>query len=155
MRQERALRLKRLAPSREDRAGAAGLRPGALRPRLNRRCSWAERPGLGRRPAGDRPYAGGKRCQQRQPRPSVFRHYSSVGGRQGACLAATGSWAACSRRSADAELRRLKTAPGLGPAPRRPALRKNRRFVSAERETLISRIVTNRTTTLGLIRVDL
>jgi hypothetical protein len=28
----------------------------------------------------------------------------------------------------------LKTVPGLGPAPRRSALRQNRRFVSAERE---------------------
>ena len=35
--------------------------------------------------------------------------------------------------SAHAELRRLKTAPLLGPAPRRSALRKNRRLVSAER----------------------
>ena len=56
--------------------------------------------------------------------------------------------------SHDAELRRLKTAPLLGPAPRRSALRKNRRLARAERETLISRIVTNRTTTLALIRVD-
>ena len=70
---------------------------------------------------------------QRQPRPSIFRHHSSVGGREGACLAATGSWTACSRRIAHAELRRLKTAPGLGPAPRRSALRKNRRLVRAER----------------------
>ena len=35
--------------------------------------------------------------------------------------------------SAHAELRRLKTVPGLGPAPRRSALRENRRLVSAER----------------------
>ena len=95
-----------------------------------------------------------KDVTQRQPRPSIFRHHGSVGGRQGACLAATGSWTACSRRIAHAELRRLKTAPVLGPAPRRSALRKNRSVARAERETLISRIVTNRTTTLGLIRVD-
>ncbi len=101
--------------------------PAALRPRLNRRCSWAERPGVGRRPSSDRAHTAGKRCHQRQSRPSIFRHHSSVGGRQGACLAATGSWTACSRRIIDAELRRLKTAPGLGPAPRRSALRKNRR----------------------------
>ena len=63
---------------------------------------------------------------------SIFRHHGSVGGREGACLAATGSWTACSRRIAHAELRRLKTAPVLGPAPRRSALRENRRFVSAE-----------------------
>ena len=31
---------------------------------LNRRCSWAERPGLGRRPSGDRAHAGGKGCHQ-------------------------------------------------------------------------------------------
>ena len=48
-------------------------------------------------------------------RPSVFRHYGSVGGREGACLAATGSWAACSRRIAHAELRCLKTAPVWDP----------------------------------------
>ncbi len=73
-----------------------------------------------------------KDVSQRQSRPSIFRHHGSVGGRQGACLAATGSWAACSRRIADAELRRLKTAPLLGPAPRRSALRENRRLVRAE-----------------------
>ena len=71
---------------------------------------------------------------QRQPRPSIFRDHGSVGGRQGACLAATGSWTACSRRIAHAELRRLKTVPGLGPAPRRSALRKNRRVARAERQ---------------------
>src|SRR5439155_4193185 len=89
--------------------------------------------GLGRRPAGDRAHAAGKRCHQRQSRPSVFRHYSSVGGREGACLAATVSWTARSLRIAHAELRRLKTVPGLGPAPRRSALRKNRRVARAER----------------------
>ena len=56
--------------------------------------------------------------------------------------------------SLDAELRRLKTAALLGPAARRSALRKNRRVVSAKRGTLISRIGTNRRTTLGLLRVD-
>ena len=40
--------------------------PGALRPGLNRRCSWAERAGVGRRPSGDRAHAAGKRCRQRQ-----------------------------------------------------------------------------------------
>src|SRR5207248_195210 len=93
-----------------------------------------ERPGLGRRPSSDRAHAGGKRCQQRQPRPSVFRHHGSVGGGEGACLAATASWAACSRRITNAELRRPKTAALLGPAPRRSALRANRRVACAERE---------------------
>src|SRR5207302_685056 len=79
-------------------------------------------------------HAGGKRCQQRQPRPSVFRHHGSVGGGDGACLTATGSWAACSRRITNAELRRPKTAALLGPAPRRSALRANRRVACAERE---------------------
>jgi TolB-like protein/Tfp pilus assembly protein PilF len=55
-----------------------------------------------------------------------FAITSSVGGREGASLAATGSWAACSQRIAHAELRCLKTAPLLGPTPRRSALRKNR-----------------------------
>src|SRR5207237_7769859 len=44
----------------------------------------------------------------------------------------TGSRAACSRRTAHAQLRCLITAPGLGSAPRRSALRANRRFPCAE-----------------------
>ena len=32
----------------------------------------------GRRPPSDRAHAGGKRCQQRQPRSSVFRDHGSV-----------------------------------------------------------------------------
>src|SRR5207244_4731448 len=85
-------------------------------------------------PQSDRAHAGGERCQQRQPRPSVFRHHGSVGGGDGACLTATGSWAACSRRITNAELRCLKAASLLGPAPRRSALRANRRVACAERE---------------------
>src|SRR5262249_40425085 len=84
------------------------------------------------RTSGYRAHAGGKRCQQRQPRPSVFCHHGSVGGRQGASVAATGNWAACSPRIGDAELRRLETVPALGPASRRSALRKNRRLPRAE-----------------------
>jgi len=42
------------------------------------------------------------------------------------------------RRIGHAELRRLKTVPLLGPAPRRSALRKNRRLVSAETIARIS-----------------
>src|SRR4030095_755488 len=84
------------------------------------------------RTAGDRAHARGKGRHQRQSRPSILRHYGSVGGREGACFAATGSWTACSRRSTHAELRRLKTTPLMGPAPRRSALRANRRLVSAE-----------------------
>src|SRR5262249_2748216 len=101
-------------------------------PRHDRRWLGSQRTGFGRRPSGDRAHAGGKRCRQRQPRPSIFRHHGSLGGRQGASLAATGSRAACPRRTANAELRRLKTAPGLVPAPRRSALRKNRRLPRAE-----------------------
>ena len=71
---------------------------------------------------------------QRQLRPSIFRHHGSLGGREGACLAATGSRTACSRRIAHAELRCLKTVPLLGSAPRRSAVRKNRRLASAERK---------------------
>ena len=55
-------------------------RAAALRPRLNRRCAWAERPGIGRRPPSDGAHAAGKRCQQRQSRPSIFRHHCSVAG---------------------------------------------------------------------------
>ena len=62
-----------------------------------------------------------------------FAITAALGGRQGACFAATGSWAACSQRIAHAELRRLKTAPPLGPAPRRSALRENRRLPRAEK----------------------
>src|SRR5206468_12783236 len=92
------------------------------------------RPGLGRRPSSDRTHALGKRCQHQQPRPSIFRHHGSVGGREGARLAPTGSWTARSRLIAHAELRCLETVPDLGPAPRRSALRKNRRLARAERE---------------------
>src|SRR6266567_6047871 len=56
-----------------------------------------------------------------------------MGGRKGVSLAATGNGTACSHGVAGAELRRTKTAALLGPAPRRPALRANRRLVSAER----------------------
>jgi len=73
-------------------------------------------------------------------RPSIFRDNSSVGGREGACLAATGNWAACSPSIAHAELRRPKTAPFLGSAPRRSALRKSRRLARAERRTRTMKI---------------
>src|SRR4029077_3362243 len=136
-------------PAGEDRAGAAGLRTGALRPRLNRRCSWAERPGLGRRPSSDRAHAARKRCPQRQSRPSIFRHYRSVGGRQGACVAATGSWTPCSRRSVHAELWCPKTAPILGSAARRSALRENRRLPRTETELTTDR--TDNTDQKGLV----
>src|SRR4029077_15323155 len=100
-----------------------------------------ERPGVGRRPSGDRTYAVGKRCHQRQSRPSVFRYYSSVGGREGAWLAATGNCTACSHRITHAELRCHETVPGLGPAPWRSALRKNRRLVSAEKTVKLNHAV--------------
>src|SRR5207249_2310294 len=63
-----------------------------------------------------------------------FRHHGSVGRGEGVCLAATGSWAACSPSITNAELRCLKAASLLGPAPRRSALRANRRVACAERE---------------------
>ncbi len=44
-------------------------------------------------------------------------------------------------RIADAELRRLKTAPVLGPAPRRSALRKNRRVAGSKGETIATRML--------------
>src|SRR4029077_6266501 len=53
---------------------------------------------------------------------------------------ATGSWTACSRRIDRAELRCLKTVPLLGPAPRRSALRENRRLVSAERRRFTDKV---------------
>jgi len=59
MRQERALRLKRLAPGRKSSAGAAGLRPAALRARLNRRCPLRKDLALDEA-VGDRAHAGGK-----------------------------------------------------------------------------------------------
>jgi hypothetical protein len=42
------------------------------------------------------------------------------------------NWTACSHRIGHAELRCLETVPALGPAPRRTALRENRRLVSVE-----------------------
>src|SRR5439155_4225329 len=115
-------------------ASAAGLRTGALRPRHDRRWPGTQSAGFGSRPPGDCAYADGKRRQHRQSRHSIFCHHLGVGGRQGACIAATGNGTACSRRIAPAELRRPKTAALLGPAPRRSALRENRRLPCAERE---------------------
>src|SRR5205814_8839481 len=68
-------------------------------------------------------------------------HYSNVGRRQGLCLAATGSWPPCSRRLADAELRRLKAASLLGPASGRSALRKNRRVARSTANTIATRML--------------
>jgi len=45
-------------------------------------------------------HADRKRRRQRKSRHSIFRDHAGVGGRQGACLAATGNWTACSRRVA-------------------------------------------------------
>src|SRR6476660_1068926 len=64
-----------------------------------------------------------------------------MGGRQRARFAATGSWTACSRRITHAELRRLKTVLGLGPAPRRSALRENRRLDRAEKAVKLNHAV--------------
>ena len=50
--------------------------------------------------------------------------------------------------SVDAELRCLKTVPGLGPAPRRSALRKNRRLVSAEKTVKLNQAVLRKGATL-------
>src|SRR4029453_6138179 len=97
-----------------------------------------------------RAHPAGKRCLQRQPRPSVFRHYSSVGQREGACLTATGNWTACSRRIGDAELWSFKTVPLLGPAPRRSALRKNRRLVSAKKTVKLNHAVLRKGATLDV-----
>ena len=58
-----------------------------------------------------RAHAAGKRCHQRQPRPSILRHHRSVGGRKGACLAATGSWAAFSAASLMLSYGALKLLP--------------------------------------------
>jgi len=51
MRQERALRLKRLAPAGEDREAQPDYGPPLCVPRLDRRCSWRKDLGLGRRPS--------------------------------------------------------------------------------------------------------
>ena len=52
--------------------------------------------------------------------------------------------------SAHAELRCLKTVPGLGPAPRRSALRKNRRLVSAEKTVKLNHAVLRKGATLDI-----
>jgi hypothetical protein len=52
-----------------------------------------------------------------------------------------GNGTACSRRIAHAELRCLKTVPGLGPAPRRSALRKNRCLARAEKTVKLTQAV--------------
>src|SRR5438477_1465728 len=55
-----------------------------------------------------------------------------MGGREGARLGAPGSSSAWSRRREHAELRCLKTAPPLGPAPRRSPLREHCCFACSE-----------------------
>ena len=52
----------------------------------------------------------------------VLQYFAITAAWAGEKTAATGSWAACSRRIAHAELRCFKTVPGLGSAPRRSAL---------------------------------
>ena len=52
--------------------------------------------------------------------------------------------------SADAELRRLKTVPGLGPAPRRSALRENRRLARAEKTVKLNHAVLRKGATLDV-----
>ena len=51
-----------------------------------------------------------------------------------------------------AELRRLKTVPGLGPAPRRSALRKNRRSLAPKENRLISQTWRTEPNSASLIR---
>jgi len=50
----------------------------------------------------------------------------------------------------NAELRRLKTVPRLGPAPRRSALRKNRRLVSAKKTVKLNHAVLQKGATLDV-----
>ena len=98
------------------------------------------------------PHAAGKRCQQRQSRPSIFRDHGSLGRREGGCLAATGSWTACSPSITHAELWRLETVPDLGPAPRRSALRANRRVACTEKTVELNRAVLRRGAALDIRR---
>jgi len=114
MRQERALRLKRSRRAGEDRAGAAGLRPslcvlGLIDAALGRKD-------LALDEGVERSHSRRvKKMSTTAAASSIFRDHSSVGGRQGACVAATGSWTACSRRSVHAELRCLKLHPFWDP----------------------------------------
>ena len=99
----------------------------------NRRCSWAQRPGLGRRPSSDRAHAVGKRRQPTEAASfSISR--SRQRGRATRSLPCSNWKLDCvlpSHRSG-AELRRTKAAAFLGPAPRRSALRKNRHLFGSK-----------------------
>jgi hypothetical protein len=93
---------------------------------------------LGRKDLALEKAVGRSRSRRWKKMPSTAAAFFNIspsrqpGRREGACLAATGSWTACSRRSVHAELRCLETIAILGSAPRRSALRANRRLVGAE-----------------------
>jgi len=86
-----------------------------------------------KRTPGDRAHAIGKRRHERKSRPSIFRDHDSVDRRERACSAGTGSWLRAPAASQMLSYGALTTVPGLGPAPRRSALRANRSLARAER----------------------
>ena len=57
-----------------------------------------------------------------------------------------------SQRIIDAELRRTKAASSLGPAPRRSALRKNRRVARAEKTVKLNQAVLRKEATLDIMK---
>ena len=142
MRQERALRFEAARAQQEKIVqaqpdyGPALCVLGLIDAALGRKDA-----GVGRRPAGDRAYAGGKRCQQWQPRPSIFRHHCSLGGREGACLAATGSWTACSRRIVMLSYGALKLFPFWDPLRGDPRFEKIVASLAPEREIIATPVL--------------
>src|SRR5262249_31175198 len=114
-------------------ASAARLWTGAVRARPHRRRSGATRRGVGRRTARDRTSSRGKRFAQWQSDACLFRDHRCVGGREGHCFAILGGQRSIARWIHCCDLWRIKATPLLGPAPRRSALREDRRLVSAKR----------------------
>ena len=116
MRQERGLRLKRLAPEQEKIVqaqpdyGPALCVLGLIDAALGRKDLALEE---GRRAIALTPVE--KDVNQWQSRHSIFRDHGGVGGRQGASLAATGNWTAGSRRVPALSYGALKLLPFWDP----------------------------------------
>ena len=99
-------------------------------------------------------YGGGPTCDPLKSENHHTTQYFAITaawvGEKELALQQLESWTACSRRIGDAELRCLKTVPFLGPAPRRSALRENRRVVSAEKTVKLNHAVLRKGATLDV-----
>ena len=114
--------------------------PAALRARSDRRRSGAKRRGVAGRAARDRTSSRGKRFHQWQSDACLFRDHRCLGGREGPALQYLAANGQSARRILHCDLRRIKVVALLGPAPRRSALRKNRRLARAEISCTASKV---------------